>query len=642
VSDGDVSSFDEFDWVFPDLSRRGAGQGGDLTQFTIRGDLETFVREVLQNSNDAAIQDNDDPVKVIFRIQELTGTDLDTFKRVFGWRKWKSQVESAAREDNQIAQRIDRFADGVEDSLRVLTVEDRNTEGLTGPDEDGPKTGSTNFSALVRDSLESNKSDETAGGKFGLGKAVLRIFSGTSTVLFNSVLSESYPRPGPRLIGRTRLPQHWRGETRHNGHGFLGDTRVSDDEYDPPGSVWGEDATTLAEALSIGRPDGDTPGTSIMIVGFRDPQRESRREVEDLAAAIREEAVKWFWPAIWRDQLRVSVETADTTYEADLDSVRHVRPFVDCLERPEDDLVDDPDQEADVARRELSVSIPDKQDADETKMPDEGRTQLSVRLTLDDRFDYTNHVAFVRGAGMVVRYWNRDKLVRGNRNFHAVLLAGEACTWTSDGEPTSDDTKVESFFKDAEPPAHDDWEQTDATRDDYKQGTRRAIEDLKDAVQETIARLAGPNFERGARGPERLGNRFPISNEGRDNGPTGKSNVTGNVHIRRDADSGRWVFEADVRPSNSDFEIVGIDVSLPRMGEERQLQSEYLGIKSFDEIPDGCASRQNDDGGYNIRVPDGRSNVRIKGRSNIDFVNAKTRLNIEATVRRVDAREGGD
>jgi hypothetical protein len=205
-------------------------------------------------------------------------------------------VEAAAEQDNGIARRTRRYVDKIKrrGSLRVLVVEDRHTQELTGKDQDTPEADSTNFSALVRDSLESNKSGDTASGKFGLGKAVLRIFSGVSTVTFNSVLHELDPRASaPRLIGRCRFPQHYCGETRHKGQRFFGDLEADDDEHAPAGSIWGDRASALAEALSLERDDDDdTPGTSIQVVGFRDPDREGRRDLDELATAIKREAEK--------------------------------------------------------------------------------------------------------------------------------------------------------------------------------------------------------------------------------------------------------------------------------------------------------------------------------------------------------------
>lgn len=97
---------------------------------------------------------------------------------------------------------------------------------------------STNFSAFVRDNFESNKSSGTAGGKFGLGEAVLCTFSGVSTVMFKSALHELDPRASaPRLIGRYRFPQYYRSETKHKGQLFFGDLKTDDGEHALTSSV---------------------------------------------------------------------------------------------------------------------------------------------------------------------------------------------------------------------------------------------------------------------------------------------------------------------------------------------------------------------------------------------------------------------
>lgn len=646
-----MSTRDNIDWVFPNLRKRGAGTGGDLTQFTMSGELETFVREVLQNSNDASYAESDEPVEVGFKIREIEGETFEDFQEAFSWDKWKSQVDAAAGDDNDIARRIKQYADQVEEreSIRIVVIEDRYTEGLTGPDEDEPQRSSTNFSALVRDSLESNKSESAAGGKFGLGKAVLRIFSGTSTVLFNSILSEPDPRPdSPRLVGRTRLPQHWRDGTRHNGQGFFGDTTVCENEHDPPTSLWGDDAQELAEKLRINREDSDVPGTSIVIVGFRDPTREEPREVDELAREIRDEAVKWFWPAIWRDDLRVKVGTESTTYDADITQSEEIQDFVDCLEedteRVEEREVNEIKLEEDerIARVNVPIDIPNKDDrSEDEEMPSDGKVSLSLKLVDEEESQFTNSVAMIRGAGMVVRYWDRSKLVHGNRNFKAVLLGGEARAWTEPDEPSETEKKVETFLQDAEPPAHDNWEQTDATRDDYLQGTKAALNRMFGDAEDVIGSLVSPNFDRGAMGPQLLANRFPVTNQGTSDEPTGDANVEGRVDISRDGSSDRWEFSGKVEPTNDAYEISEVHITLPRMGEERQIQNDYVRVDRFTEFPDSCSQQvSTEDEGRTIVVKDGsKSEIEFSGVSSPDSIGSKTRINVDATLSPVEEDE---
>lgn len=639
MSGEDAIGSNDYGWSFPELPSRASGQGGDLTQFAIDSDLEVFVREVLQNANDAALEQSEGPVEVTFQLRELTGDRLADFKRAFRWDEWRAQVAAAAAEGNDIAERIDRFADSVEDrdALRTLTIADHNTKGLVGREEAQPGSETTNFEALVRDSLESNKDGDTAGGKFGLGKAVLRIFSGMSTVLFNSVLSRSVPRPeSPRLIGRSRLPQHFREDTRHNGQGYFGDLRISDSRFDPAGSIWGPDAASLADALAMPREDGEVSGTNVTVVGFQTPDREGRAPIEDLGEEIREEAVKWFWPAIWNGDLEVDVVAEDQTFDAEIDTVPAIEPFVECFDR--ESVVSELEDEGDVGIEDVHVDIPDRvegADGGAQEMPETGVVETSARLTYDEASDLTDHVAFVRGAGMVVRYWDRSKLVHGQRHFHAVALGGLARSWVGN-QLADDDQKVEAFLQDAEPPTHNEWAQTDATREDYRRGTKRALDDLKSEIEDTVADLVGPNVERGVRGPELLGNRFPISNDG-DSGPDGTQRVGGNLNIYSERDSRRWKFEADVEASDPDMMITEIEIDLPRVGEDRQ-QNDHVSIESLTHLPDGWAQAR-DGETVVLRDSSGTTSAEIHGRSEPDDRDTQVNLNVSVTLEPVDGGE---
>lgn len=628
---------DAVNWVFPDLSLRGAGQGGDLTQFTMEGELQTFVREVLQNSNDAGLTNTDEPTEVTFRIQEHSGDELERFKQALRWDEWRKQVDAAA-ENNQIAKRIQAFADrvegkdGSEEGLRTMVVEDRHTQGLTGDGRDRPGEGNSNFSALVRDSLESNKQNETAGGKFGLGKAVLRIFSGTSTVLFNSVLSEPDPRPdSPRLIGRTRLPQHFRGDTRHNGQGYFGDTTVGEDEFEPPESLWGDTAEELAEWLSIDREDTDTPGTSVMIVGFRDPLRDEQWETDALVQEIHNQAIKWFWPAMWRGDLQVRVEGPSETLQCEITDIPEIQPFIDALEY--DPVGGDMEDVGDVAHKKIDLDVPNRVSPEAITTTDDGQVSLQVRLSDESDSSELNTVAFVRGSGMVVRYWDRSKLVHGRRNFHGIALGGLARTWVGpETEVTQADKDVESFLKDAEPPEHDDWKQTSATRDDYEKGTAASIKRFKDEIGKTIGSLVAPNFERGTMGPQRLANRFPLSNQGRREQSNGEQKIGGETSLSYSAPDNCWTFEADVE-AEPGYEISSIRISLRRMAEEGQI-NDYVPISNLTEGPNPDWTNDRDDGGdiYIIQLREPVKTVSFTGESDTDTDRTKVRLNLEATV----------
>lgn len=366
--------------------------GDDPTKHAVDHDSEAFVREVLQNANDQGLP-NDDPVEVTFRFVTLTGNEKEEFLDGLGWDDGLNERMRAVA-DTHNGRRYERVVERARDpdtELRLLVVEDRNTTGLTGSwDED------SNYAALVRDELYSSKQDDTAGGSYGLGKSVLWTFSGASTVVFNSHLAHGVRKDdSPRLIARSKFPTHQLPEdnTTYQGAGWLCQT-IETDDGPRPESLWGENASRLAEQLYVERPA--VSGTSAMVVEFQDPTRDERPDVEDLAQEFVDASVKYFWPAIYRGDLEITVETPDETLMADVESVPAIRPFVEAYDERTTDaqtLVDP----GDVAGLDIPVKIPPRADGDET--PD-GSVRLSARLASPaDDDSYLNNVALFRGQG---------------------------------------------------------------------------------------------------------------------------------------------------------------------------------------------------------------------------------------------------
>ena len=103
---------------------------------------------------------------------------------------------------------------------------------------------------LARNNLDSAKKSATAGGAFGLGKAVLWRTSLLSTVLFNSDIDhEDLEGKDDRLIGRTELSWHSVGDESYAGPGL-----VRNLEEGTAVSVWGDE--DLARRLCLERPIG--------------------------------------------------------------------------------------------------------------------------------------------------------------------------------------------------------------------------------------------------------------------------------------------------------------------------------------------------------------------------------------------------
>ncbi|MEE6211095.1 hypothetical protein U3A55_13175 [Salarchaeum sp. III] len=590
--------------------------------------LKTFVREVLQNSNDARLN-HDDPAQVTFRIETLEGDELEAYLDALDVDTWAEHANLATDTESgeHLAESISRIED--DRSLRILTIEDQNTEGLLGAEN----ADQSNFTALVRDVLFSSKSGDTSGGSYGLGKAVLWLYSGLSMVLFNSTLSEPDPSAdSPRLIGRTRLPTHKSndGKTVYQGHGWFGDVDGADGSR--PQSIWGEEAEHLAESLKIDRPN--TPGTSIQVVDFRVPTAEERLPDDELADKITEKAIEWFWPAIYRGNLEVTVETESETNHASISEHPEYTPFTACLDaRP--DTADELDGPGEVVEEPIDLSVPAKAGGSGAT---DGTLDLLVRRARSDEGYRRNSVAFIRGAGMVVEYYDRDKVVVGNEDFHGVLIGGLARPWGTGVEPTDADTVVEEFLTAAEPPQHDEWRRTETLANTYKQGFRTAVEGIKPDVTDKLRSLVAPNVDRGAAGPERLGNRFKIGNE-RTGGSSSRESptsqrVTGTTDIQFDETYDHWQFEGEIEPVSDKKEIRQVTVSLVRMAEERAT-NDRLPVRNISSDTTGVSISLPDENGVQVgqlNAPPGTTSLTFEGTSEEDTRRVETRIKVSAGV----------
>ncbi len=528
-------------WVFDPLPASGARRGGDPASHVFRQTVTSFVREVVQNAND---QRTGAP-EIHFRFMELAGDPLAGFLAAVSWPTLEPHLRAAA--STRGGRHLHGFLDDMDRKQRllVLVVEDRHTVGLTGHELEGD----SHFRALCKDTLFSHKQNERAGGSYGLGKSVLWTFSGLSMVLFNSNLSIDGPgQRSPRLFGRVELPTHEiargaarRGRTAYSGSGWFG-RRVSDGDGERAESVWAADATELAGALGLAR--SDVPGTSIAIVGFRDPAADTDRSAADLAKDIEEAVERDFWPAMVMPGNPLTVWMAATRPRPMLPArdLQLTRPFIEAY-RGRTSTRTSRDTAGDVVVREIELEVPARLDGQPAV---KGHVRLCVRLFAEDEREshpLAGHVAWFRGPGMIIWYADKRRLALGARPFHAVVACGDA---RAPEAPVEIDVAVERFLRAAEPPGHDTWESTAALKGDYKRGYAKALEQLRHRVDEALKEIVVAQPRRGRQGPERLRRMFPLGSKG------GGGRGTSAFHVRdlvaRFAD-GRWHFQGEVRPA---------------------------------------------------------------------------------------------
>lgn len=617
------------DWFFFSGGPGAPRYGDDPTKHAVDHDAESFVREVVQNANDQRL-DNEEPVGITFRFRELTGEDRAEFLDALGWGDGlEDHLGAVAESDSGRGYRhfLDRVRDR-EGELRLLTVEDRNTTGLTGRWSDD-----SNYAALVRDELYSSKQDENAGGSYGIGKSVLWTFSGASTVLFNSrpteVPADTEP---PRFVGRTKLPTHELDGVTYQGAGWYCEPHQTDDGT-RPGSIWGDRASELAERLHFDR--GSVSGTSLMVVGFGDPTREVRPDLDDLADEFVEAAAKYFWPAIHRGDLEVTVETPEEEHEAHVDDVEAIRPFVECFDERHADT-EPLEQPGDVSGLDVPVGLPPRADGSET--PD-GEVRLAARLASPaDDHTYLNHVALFRGAGMVVKYYDQSRVAFGDRNFHGVLACGEART---DGHPTEGDLEVDRFLRYAEPPEHDEWESTENLRERYQRGFRKALDEMFGTLRDGLRHLVSRTGSSSDTLSKRVRKRFPIHDEMSRPTSVPEPRSVFDIESRSGYSDGRWTFEGQIEPLEEEFDGWTAEISMQGVGEDGG---------TFGQVPIDSVSTSDDvtveyrDGNARIVAGDDVKDLEFRGESRpVDDGHAstvtvgETRLEIRAELR---TREG--
>jgi hypothetical protein len=534
---------ERIEWVFDPLPASGARRGGDPASHVFRQSVSSFVREVVQNANDQRIEN--ESAEIHFRFVELRGPALEEFRRAVAWETLAPHLREAAKTTG--GRNLKEFLAEHEkrDRLVLLVIEDRNTVGLTGDERDGE----SHFRALCKDTLFSHKQTDSAGGSYGLGKSILWAFSGLSTVLFNSVLSDG--SASPRLFGRAELPSH----AAYAGSGWFGRV-IESGPVAYAESVWAMPAAERASRLKLARPDAS--GTSISILGFRDPASDADRSIVDLEQEIRAAVVREFWPAMVMPGAPLQVWVAPRPLLPERDFAA-VRPFIEAYRGriSERAILEEPGQ---VVVKELEVELPARRDG---KQAERALVRLCVRLADEATHDkLAGHIAWFRGAGMVVWYKDRSNLALGARPFHAVVACGEA---RNPDAPTAGDRALERFLRSAEPPGHDVWESTATLKAEYRAGYAKALEQLKRRVEDELKAIVVAQPRHGKQGPDRLRKRFPLGTKGgKGSGPSAFSFQAIDAHI----DGDRWHFRAEVRPAAARSAAWRCDLRIAEIGED--------------------------------------------------------------------------
>jgi hypothetical protein len=437
--------------------------GGEETGFNDAGveqfkhdRIESLMRECTQNSSDALDETLGDrtKVRVEFELIHVPVDDLpgaaelkDHLQRCLAYVTAEA-VDSKEKKAQQFFRKAVELLEAK--TIPCLLIRDFNTTGLTGGDED--RGG--RWHSLVKAKGSSNKSDEAAGGSFGIGKSAPFACSALRTVFYGTRNNDGVAVQGKSVL----ITHHDENDEQTQGVGFIGLKKGN--------KVFAiRDEAGIPEFL--GRKEN---GTDVMVVGFTE---------KDWADKIKAAALTHFWPALELKRIEFSIkESGKRAVHIDHDNLDEGLAWL---------------RKSGLA--ENAKEIPDFLEAFRDKP-----TTLQILNAGDCRFhlkmsngekDYPNTVCCFRTNAMVIEYMKLN--ISGN--FVGVFMC---------------DSKTGSkVFREMEPPRHDKWtpeqpqdpadqERCRKTYDDMRDQCRKVIrerieKDIKESVDPDELELAIPN-----------------------------------------------------------------------------------------------------------------------------------------------------
>ena len=369
---------------------------GNIVQFSYKV-IDSLVRECLQNSLDARVNNSKEPVIVEFSqftIGKSDFPDNNKFEEVL------NKCYSSNKEDPDPEKFFKNALNIFSKNINIMRISDYNTTGLTGADT--CKKGSV-WSRLVKEQGTSNKSS-TSGGSFGIGKSATFACSDLRTVFYSSLdINNVESHIGvAKLISFENTPNNWT-----TGVGYYSNN---------------EKLTAIQSQLFLNSYKRTEPGTDLYIMGFR--------KTENLVNSMVKSVINNFLVSIWKGELVVKVQDEyvdKTTLE------KHISKL-------------DPKKDKEIIDYYYLLSSNDskikKIDLDINDYGKEyGFKNNDCTLYLMDGEDLNRKIMMTRSAGMRLFDQNR---ISGSINFTGILMING--------------TNMNKAFRAMEVPSHDAWE----------------------------------------------------------------------------------------------------------------------------------------------------------------------------------------
>lgn len=172
--------------IIRDAKDNGVGPSEPMSENFRRTPYASLVREAIQNSLDVAIPNSEKPVSITFNIGAVSSNNFPNFfeieKHIRGCLDNFPNDKKAKKIYPPMLDYI-RKTNIAGRSLHFIRISDHNTIGMH---YDNPENNDAPFYAFVRSAGVSSKTDESAGGSFGFGKAAYFYLSAIRTVMVST------------------------------------------------------------------------------------------------------------------------------------------------------------------------------------------------------------------------------------------------------------------------------------------------------------------------------------------------------------------------------------------------------------------------------------------------------------------------
>ena len=276
-------------WTFAQsFGGQDIGPNDALVEFFKKVPYESLVRESIQNSIDARL-DISKPVRVSFKFKNMPAISHVNFLAIREHIKGCVDMfdsEDSHRRFDPMLNYIDELKRNPSNRVQYLSVEDFNTKGMNYI----PGDTSCGFYSFVKCAGNSSKSDTSAGGSFGFGKAAYFNVSLLRTLLVSTMTDKG-------LVfyqGVSSLCSHIINGKKYVPVGFYDDTE-------------GQDPISSLERIPL-RYRREEPGTSIFIMGTSAQSPSGKADCYD---AMVRSAITHFWLAILEGDLEVVVDDVE-------------------------------------------------------------------------------------------------------------------------------------------------------------------------------------------------------------------------------------------------------------------------------------------------------------------------------------------